>query len=187
MTGIQCGDVVIHVPPHPGKEGSGPYYVDYANYGGDTGRVAVSVFWSHMGWGFGLPRNELEVVGHQEVPSADRIGWAFTPRSLDTMSALIEVGWQRLCALYPAIKTRAEAEEGERAADEAATADQLTPGRCAYGWNAYAHCLRRGQRIVWTCRGHSAIDSRRAVPDCAEQELGRRRAAGAQPAIEAEP
>lgn len=180
MTGIRSGDVVIHVPSDPGRQGSGPYYVDHADYGGDPGRVTVSVFWSYLGWGFGLPWNELKVVGHQEVPSADRMGWAFTPGSLDSMSALTEAGRRRLFALYPAIKARAAAEEAERVADEAATADELTPGRTAAGWNAYAHCLQRGQRIVWTCPRHNAIGSR-AVPDCAEQELGRRRAAETRP------
>lgn len=179
MTQLRDGDLVIHKPADPTKEGSGPFYVDRAErYGDNPTRIAVSLLvYGPLAWCFDLPKDEVEIIGHHEVPLTERIGNAFSPQVLGAMQPLIELGQQRLFELYPALKARFEAEEAERAADAAATPDQLTVGRTAAGWNAFAHCLKRGDRVVWTCDGHSAIDYPRfgeAAEDCAENELNRR-------------
>jgi hypothetical protein len=183
MPELKSGDLVIHAPADPAKLGAGPYYVDRVESSGDT-QIQVSwLVYGPLAWSFSIPRDEAEVVGHYEVPGEDRFGHAFSPRVLEEMKPIMEQGRNRLFELYPLLKERAEAEAAERAADEAATADQLSADRCAAGFDAYRHILRRGQRVVWYCGGHSTADTSalyytqpRPVRDCAELELERRRA-----------
>jgi len=110
MTQIRIGDIVIHRPADPTKNGNGPYYVDDAErYGGDVAYVAVAWIASGISWRIGLPRAEVEIIGHHEVDRSDRRGHRFSPRVIKTMRPVMNQATERLYHLYPELKVQAGA------------------------------------------------------------------------------
>lgn len=87
VTQIRGGDLVIHVPAD-GSRGRGPLYVDWdARDNHATVSVLTHTMLAHM---FGLPCDELVVVGHYDVPSDQRFGNVFRLEVLRLMQPVID-------------------------------------------------------------------------------------------------